>query len=165
MAETTALDFRFGTKQREDKTVQMNIYELGGGRVLAGLLQSVFVGNGIDNAAIIICLDLSKPGNSIESLLFWLQSVREQTNQVLNELKEKNPSKLKEIVSRLQNKWAEHEDKARINISYVPIVIIGTKYDVFANTFEIKPKKMLCDALRYLAHSNGCDLVFASVRE
>jgi hypothetical protein len=38
MAETTALDFRFGTKQREDKTVQMNIYELGGGRVLAGLL-------------------------------------------------------------------------------------------------------------------------------
>jgi GTPase SAR1 family protein len=72
MAETTALDFRFGTKQREDKTVQMNIYELGGGRVLAGLLQSVFVGNGIDNAAIIICLDLSKPGNSIETLLYWL---------------------------------------------------------------------------------------------
>jgi len=38
MSETTALDFRFGTKQREDKTVQINIYELGGGRVLAGLL-------------------------------------------------------------------------------------------------------------------------------
>lgn len=24
---------------------------------------------------------------------------------------------------------------------------------------------MLCDALRYIAHTNGCDLVFSSVRE
>lgn len=91
--------------------------------------------------------------------------MREQTNQVLSELKEKNPAKLKEIVNRLQTKWAEHEDKSRINISYLPIVIVGTKYDVFANTYEIKLKKMLCDALRYIAHTNGCDLVFASVRE
>ncbi len=47
----------------------------------------------------------------------------------------------------------------------VNVLIVGTKYDVFANTYESKQKKMLCDALRYLAHTTGSDLVFASVRE
>lgn len=47
----------------------------------------------------------------------------------------------------------------------LPILIVGTKYDVFANTYESKQKKILCDALRYIAHVNGCDLVFSSVRE
>jgi dynein light intermediate chain 2 len=47
----------------------------------------------------------------------------------------------------------------------VNVVIVGTKYDVFANTYESKLKKILCDALRYLAHTTGSDLVFASVRE
>ena len=47
----------------------------------------------------------------------------------------------------------------------IPVVIVGTKYDVFANNYESKLKKMLCDAIRYIAHTNGCDLVFSSVRE
>lgn len=47
----------------------------------------------------------------------------------------------------------------------VSVVIVGTKYDVFANNYESKNKKILCDALRYLAHTTGSDLIFSSVRE
>jgi dynein light intermediate chain 2 len=47
----------------------------------------------------------------------------------------------------------------------VPVIIIGSKYDDFANKFESARKKTICLALRYLAHFNGADLVFASVRE
>ena len=45
------------------------------------------------------------------------------------------------------------------------ISIIGAKFDAYANEYDTQVKKQLCMALRYIAHTNGCDLVFASVRE
>ena len=47
----------------------------------------------------------------------------------------------------------------------VPITVIGAKYDTFAQKCEPVQKKMLCQALRYICHKNGCDLLFASVNE
>jgi len=47
----------------------------------------------------------------------------------------------------------------------VPVVLICTKYDAFANQYESSRKKVLCSAMRYIAHMNGASLVFASVRE
>jgi len=47
----------------------------------------------------------------------------------------------------------------------VPIVILATKFDAFANKYESVQKKSICLALRYIAHMNGADLVFSSVRE
>ena len=47
----------------------------------------------------------------------------------------------------------------------VPITVIGAKYDLFQRGVEPAQKKLLCSALRYICHTNGCDLVFASVNE
>ena len=47
----------------------------------------------------------------------------------------------------------------------VPITVIGAKYDIFAQQNEPIQKKLLCTALRYLCHTNGADLVFASIKE
>ena len=47
----------------------------------------------------------------------------------------------------------------------IPITVIGTKYDIFAKTLEPVQRKVLCQALRYLCHVNGCDLVFSSIKE
>ena len=66
---------------------------------------------------------------------------------------------------RLQERWAEHEDRGKVQLALVPIVILATKFDVFANKFESVQKKSVCLALRYIAHMNGADLVFSSVRE
>jgi hypothetical protein len=38
MPPTTALEFKSCSKQRDDKQVKVNVYELGGGRVLSNLL-------------------------------------------------------------------------------------------------------------------------------
>jgi hypothetical protein len=38
--ETTALDLKFGTKKRDEQKARIQCYELGGGRVLANLLQA-----------------------------------------------------------------------------------------------------------------------------
>lgn len=61
--------------------------------------------------------------------------------------------------------WGSHEDRDRLNIPPVPVSIIGAKFDAYANAHEPVVKKQLCMAMRFLAHSNGCDLVFASVKE
>lgn len=165
MPVTTALDFRYGIKQREDRSVKLNCYELGGGRVLSNLLSSVFSGNNLDNTTIVLCIDLSKPGNSIDNLTFWLNAIKEQSMAVVQSMKEANPQSLIPIQTRLKSIWGEHEDRSKVKSFPLPVVIVGTKYDVFANTYEIALKKILCDAFRYLAHTTGSDLIFTSVRE
>ena len=66
-----------------------------------------------------------------------------------------------------QDKWRHHEDFRQLEqrLSPVPVAIIGTKFDAFANQYDTQLKKQLCMALRCIAHSNGCDLVFGSVKE
>ena len=70
MKETTALDFRFGTRIKDDKKQKVNIYELGkfidksliilgGGRILANLLQAALNAFNIPNTAVCIAVDLS----------------------------------------------------------------------------------------------------------
>lgn len=65
----------------------------------------------------------------------------------------------------MREKWSQHDDRDKVRLSPVPICIIGSKFDAYANTYESAIKKQLCMALRYIAHSNGCDLVFGSVKE
>jgi len=82
--ETAALDFKYGSKKIDDKKVRIHSYELGGGRVLASMLQAAINANSLERiGSICIVLDLSKPGNCVESLLFWLSSVREHCNRAL----------------------------------------------------------------------------------
>jgi GTPase SAR1 family protein len=38
MKETTALDYRYGIRTKDEKKQKFNIYELGGGRILSSLL-------------------------------------------------------------------------------------------------------------------------------
>ncbi len=67
--------------------------------------------------------------------------------------------------SRLQERWAEHEDRSKVKPLLVPVVLICSKYDAFAAQYESARKKNICLALRYIAHLHGASLVFASVRE
>ena len=66
---------------------------------------------------------------------------------------------------RVKEKWSENDDMNKVNFSLVPIVVLGSKFDLFANANESKSKKSLCMGMRYIAHTNTCDLVFGSVKE
>lgn len=86
--ETTALDFRFGTRVREEKKQKLNIYELGGGRTLSSLLAAPINAYTVANGTLVVCiiLDLSNPGASVETLLFWLATLREQVQKSVAEI-------------------------------------------------------------------------------
>jgi hypothetical protein len=88
MKETTALDYRYGTRLREDKKQKINIYELGkpltidplgGGRTLSSLLHAPVNGYTLASGSLVVCIvvDLSNPGASVDTLLFWLATIRE----------------------------------------------------------------------------------------
>ena len=74
---TTALDFKYGTKMKEEKKIKVNVYELGGGRTLSHMLSTALNERSIASTTVCITIDLSKPGNSIDSALFWLNAIRE----------------------------------------------------------------------------------------
>ena len=38
IAETTALDFKYTHKLKDEKKVTVNVYEMGGGRILSSML-------------------------------------------------------------------------------------------------------------------------------
>lgn len=46
----------------------------------------------------------------------------------------------------------------------VPLVIVGSKYDVFRD-FEPEKRKTMCRALRFVAHTHGASLLFSSERD
>ena len=79
MVETTALEFKSGVQNHSssDRSVNANVYELGGGRVFANLLGAALSGGNIANTTVCVVIDLTKLGNTVESMLFWLNSIRE----------------------------------------------------------------------------------------
>jgi len=84
LKNTVALDFKYATKNKEEKRAHVHTYEVGGGRVLVNMLQATFSLQNLSKiASICIVLDLSKPGNVIDSLTYWLNSVKEHLNAAL----------------------------------------------------------------------------------
>ena len=78
--ETTALEFKSCTKRSSDnRQVKTNVYELGGGRNFASLLEAALANGNLAHTTVCIVIDLEKPGNSIDNLLFWINAVREQS--------------------------------------------------------------------------------------
>lgn len=74
---TTALEYRYTTKHRDEKKFTINTYELGGGRSISSMIGACMSAESLSDTCICICVDLSKPGNCIESALYWLNVVRE----------------------------------------------------------------------------------------
>jgi hypothetical protein len=64
---------------------------LGGGRILANLLSAPLNAFNIPNTAVCIAVDLSNPGASIDSLLYWLSVIKEYSQKALDDLSKSNP--------------------------------------------------------------------------
>ena len=114
---------------------------LGGGRILSNLLQAPINAFNIPSTAICITIDLSTPGNSIDSLLYWLNVAKEFSKSALDNLQKSQPAVFEQMRARVSERWDKHEDSAKLNLSLVPIIVIGTKFDLFANQFESIKKK------------------------
>ena len=156
---TVAMDYTYGRRSSSNNSSQKDIahiWELGGGKKLADLIKVPMTLERFLNFHVVICIDLSKPSKCFDSLKTWMEIINKRIEECMGQLERSRRGKkiLQDIKKRIDSKYKSHPDSSVIDPSPVPITIVCTKYDVFANEDPAK-RKVLLSAIRYIAHVKG----------
>ncbi|XP_064014472.1 cytoplasmic dynein 2 light intermediate chain 1 isoform X2 [Pogoniulus pusillus] len=164
---TLALEYTFGRKARRHNAPKdiAHFWELGGGTSLLELIQIPVTSNNIKSLAVVLVLDLSKPNELWPTVEKLLQVTRNHVNKILTKLEKTNPEVATEIKQRMWNNLQkDHPDYELIDPFPIPLLIIGSKYDIF-HEFDSEVRKIISKTLRFISHYNGASLVFTSKSE
>jgi len=161
---TTALEYRFARRSTgtNNATTVANIWELGGGTQLSDLLKVVVLPERISRCVVGITLDMSSPGEALETLTYWLAALRKHVEAAMAELRgsASGEAELAAISARNAETWAEHPDADQVRPMGVALVIFANKWDAFEEANgETEYRKLATRTLRHLAHLNGASLV------
>ena len=156
---TVAMDYTYGRRSSSNNSSQKDIahiWELGGGKKLADLIKVPMTLERFLNFHVVICIDLSKPSKCFDSLKTWMEIINKRIEECMGQLERSRRGKkiLQDIKKRIDSKYKSHPDSSIVDPSPVPITIVCTKYDVFANEDPAK-RKVLLSAIRYIAHVKG----------
>ncbi|XP_033102779.1 cytoplasmic dynein 2 light intermediate chain 1-like isoform X2 [Anneissia japonica] len=161
---TIALEYTFGRRAKGHNLGKDigHIWELGGGTNMTQLLEVPINLTNIMTLSLVLVVDLSRPEVMWTTLEVLLRAVTERVNQVVKKLSVEDP----QIEEKLKRKaWSrftqEHPDRGLIEPSLVPLVIIGTKYDLYQN-LDSEKRKVISRTLRFVAHNYGGALLFCS---
>lgn len=164
---TLALEYTYGRKSRANDMGKdiVHIWELGGGTASIELMESVATVNSIETMKCVLVLDLSKPAELWGTLETMLGALKSRVERISSDLISKDsvvPQQLKK--KAWESLGEEHPDKDTLDPIPIPIVIVGTKYDLFQD-FEPEQRKVICKTLRFVAHMNGASILFASDKD
>lgn len=159
-----ALEYLFGRRSRGidmDKEI-CHIWELGGGTLFTELLEVPITAENASTLSVILVLDLSVPEELWFTLETLLQAVKKRIDIVASISKD---STLKKVLGEHPRYeiTANHEDKDIIDPFPVPLLIFGSKYDIFQD-FDPEKKKIISKTLRFIAHVHAANLLFISNR-
>lgn len=164
---TTALEYTFGRKPHTNNLGKdiAHIWELGGGLQLAKMMDSVVSATSLRTLSVLIVIDLSRPREIWPVVTGLLDELRGRIDRVLSDLTAKD-SRLPTYLRKKawQRIGESHRDKDIIDPFVVPVVIAGTKYDVFRD-LDSEERKIVSKTLRFVAHINGAGLHYLSDRD
>jgi dynein light intermediate chain 2 len=114
------------------------------------------------NLSAIIVIDLSRPEEMMATVDTLIEHVREKIDTILATekhylLKDTLRQRSKQRVGH------QHEDVSDVNPILIPLMIIGSKFDVYQG-FPIEKRKAINRYLRLSAHMNGGCLYYCSIR-
>ncbi|KFV54435.1 Cytoplasmic dynein 2 light intermediate chain 1, partial [Tyto alba] len=158
---TLALEYTFGRKARRHNAPKdiAHFWELGGGTSLLELIRIPITSNNIRSFAVVLVLDLSRPNELWTTMEKLLQVTRNHVNKILTKLEKTNPEVATEIKQRIQKSLQrDHPDYELIDPFPIPLVIIGSKYDIF-HEFDSEMRKVISKTLRFVSHYYGASLV------
>ncbi|XP_062827455.1 cytoplasmic dynein 2 light intermediate chain 1 isoform X3 [Anolis carolinensis] len=164
---TLALEYTFGRRAKGHNTPKdiANFWELGGGTSLMDLIPIPITTANIRTFAVVLVLDLSKPNELWPTMESLLQVTRKHVDRVITKLGQTNPKAATEIKQKMWNNLPkDHPDRELIDPFPIPLVVIGSKYDMF-HEFDSEMKKIICKTLRFVSHYYGASLVFTSKSE
>ncbi|CAJ0920752.1 unnamed protein product [Ranitomeya imitator] len=155
---TLALEYTFAKEH-------CPFWELGGGTSLLDLIQIPITSENVRTFSIVLVLDLSKPNDLWPTMDSLLQVTRKHVDKIVADIGKSNPKVAKEIT---QNIWRtipnNHPDRELIDPFPLPLLIIGSKYDIFQD-FESEKRKIISKTLRFLSHYLGASLLFTGKAE
>ncbi|XP_061084089.1 cytoplasmic dynein 2 light intermediate chain 1 [Conger conger] len=165
---TLALEYTFGRRARGHNTPKdiAHFWELGGGTLLSDLIQIPITAQNVRTLSVVLVVDLSKPNVLWGTTERLLQVARAQVDRACSgpgqgEGRPKQPSQQRRIPGTLNK---DHPDRELIDPFPVPLLVIGSKFDVFQD-FDSEKRKAICKTLRFLAHYHGASLIFSSKSE
>ncbi|KAK2852844.1 hypothetical protein Q7C36_008045 [Tachysurus vachellii] len=163
---TLALEYTFGRRARAHNTLKdvAHLWELGGGTSLSDLVQIPITSQNLSTLSLVLVLDLSKPNTLWTTMEKLLQAALNQVEKAFAITKrpgESRPSKQPNQSSALRILPKDHPDRELISPFPVPLLMIGSKFDIFQD-FESEKRKVICKTLRFLAHYYGASLIFTS---
>ncbi|BFZ07119.1 hypothetical protein BsWGS_10158 [Bradybaena similaris] len=164
---TVALEYTFGRRAKGNNIAKDvgHIWELGGGTWLAKLMEVPVTPSTLMNTTLMLVLDLSTPSELWFTMETLLQAAKTRLEEAIREARSADPS----IKDRLQKKaWervgVDHPDKSMMDPFLIPLVIVGSKYDLFQD-FDSEKRKVICKTLRFVAHLHGASLLFFSIKQ
>ncbi|XP_018861696.1 cytoplasmic dynein 2 light intermediate chain 1 isoform X3 [Parus major] len=150
---TLALEYTFGRRARRHNAPKdvAHFWELGGGTSLVELIRIPITSHNIRSFAVVLVLDLSKPNELWTTMESLLQVTRSHVNKILTKLEKTKPEVAAEIKQRMWNDLQrDHPDYALVDPFPIPLVIIGSKYDIFH--FTSRSEALLLKARALINH-------------
>jgi GTPase SAR1 family protein len=166
---TFALEYNFARKkvtgQASSGKSVAHIWELGGDIYEPRLLDVAITTRNLSSTTVVICIDLSKPKNAFASLKKWIALIRgEVVKNRLAELKAKSPDEAKQMRDRAMTQYEENlNDRSKIKPCEVPLVVVGTKYDLFKANFGLSERRAVWQVIRCVAHTHGATVLTTSM--
>uniref|UniRef100_A0A8I3W0L6 Cytoplasmic dynein 2 light intermediate chain 1 n=3 Tax=Callithrix jacchus TaxID=9483 RepID=A0A8I3W0L6_CALJA len=164
---TLALEYTYGRRAKGHNTPKdiAHFWELGGGISLLDLISIPITSDTLRMFSLVLVLDLSKPNDLWPTMENLLQATKSHVDKVIMKLGKMNSKAVSEMRQKIWNNMQkDHPDREIIDPFPVPLVIIGSKYDIFQD-FESEKRKVICKTLRFVAHYYGASLMFTSKSE
>lgn len=162
---TVALEYTYGRRAKGHNVDVGHIWELGGGTWLSKLVDIPVNPDTLMHTTIFLVLDLSLPKELWFTLETLLQAVKSRVESVIAEMKAADADiKRKLQKAAWQRVGEDHPDKNMMDPFLIPLVIVGTKYDIFQE-FDSEKRKVICKTLRFVAHISGASLQFFSTKQ
>lgn len=160
---TIALEYLFARKSGNAGKLTSHLWELGGGTNLIKLLDVPITAQTLKSTTLCLTLDLSKPNSLIENVEILLNGVRQRIDSIIRQHSKSNPTLQNDLMSAAWNRVGgkEKTDSSAIQPFLLPLVIIGSKYDVYQN-MEPDDRKAISRFIRILALTHGAAVIFAS---
>ncbi|XP_022690411.1 cytoplasmic dynein 2 light intermediate chain 1-like isoform X1 [Varroa jacobsoni] len=160
---SVALEYFFGRRSLFGSSSDVcHIFELAGGASFKKMVAIPITPQNLMSLVVILVLDLSVPDELFITMDTLLTAIRERIKDVIGQSEQTIPGLATSVDSAARARIGEnHQDRYIMDIFPVPLLILGTKYDMFRD-FEPEHKKIICRCLRFLAHAYGASLQFVS---
>ncbi|XP_040905896.1 cytoplasmic dynein 2 light intermediate chain 1 isoform X1 [Toxotes jaculatrix] len=167
---TLALEYTFGRRARGHSTPKdiAHLWELGGGTSLSDLVQIPITPASFRSLSVILVLDLSKPNALWGTMEKLLQAAQAQLEKVFSQAQQAEKAKAgtkhqMSVRSAACVLPKDYPDRELISPFPVPLLIIGSKYDIFQE-FDSGKRKVVSKTLRFIAHYYAASLIFTSIK-